>query len=64
MVKPKVLISVLLVAAVTFGFGKAAWITIKAELAQVLIEKAWTKPYKRALKLSLGNGQTRGPSGD
>ena len=43
MVKPKVLISLLLIAAVTFGFGNAAWITIKAELAQVLIKKAWTK---------------------
>lgn len=43
MVKPKILISVLLIAAVTFGFGNVAWISIKAELAQVLIEKAWAE---------------------
>ena len=43
MFKPKVLISLLLIAAATVGFSNAAWITLKAELAQVLIKKAWSE---------------------
>ena len=51
MVKPKALISLLLVAAVIVGFGNAAWITIKAELAQVLIEKAWAETLQTSAEV-------------
>lgn len=51
MVKPKVLISLLLVAAATVGFSNAAWITLKAELAQVLIKQAWTETLQTGVKV-------------
>ncbi|GFD77665.1 hypothetical protein KUL118_05270 [Tenacibaculum sp. KUL118] len=43
MVRSKLLVSFLLIATVAIGFGNVAWITLKAELAQLLIEQAWAK---------------------
>jgi len=43
MVRSKLLVSFLLITTVAIGFGNVAWITLKAELAQLLIEQAWAK---------------------
>lgn len=51
MVKPRLLVSVLLVVLMTIGFGNAAWITLKAELAQVLIKKAWTETLQTGAEI-------------
>lgn len=42
MAKPKLLVSLLLIVITAIGFGNAAWLSVKAELAQVLIKRAWT----------------------
>lgn len=41
MAKIKLIVSLLLIMTISITFGRVAWISIKAELAQILIKQAW-----------------------
>lgn len=43
MIKMKTLAGLLLAVAVIVSFGRAGWITVKAELAQLFIKQAWAE---------------------